>query len=571
MKKHNLRSKLIGAFILSLSVQACTNMDYDLSKDIDLTMQVGGDNILFPIGSTEAIKLNKIIKVDESDVLHLNGGEYSLYKSETIAPVYVSIPNIAPINIPSTSNVSNSISNVGSYINETLSISPVTSPIKLSQQNLPSSLIAIKSFELPATRLSKITVNVVVTGVTSGARVTLDNYEIKLPDFIKSNELNSENKYILRNAVIGSGLTREIHINSIDFSNEPGGAINIKDQQITLDKEISAGGEITTSNMNASTVIGNVTIKTTITIDPITISRVQGKVNPNININVNPVTFNLPNFLTDEAVSLDLLDPMIVLTTNNSMDIPIVLNATLQGYKNGVLVSEVPVQGTESNPILIDGNRNTVITLSSSGTAGAADSKKYRVDQLSNLFKKTPNEIRLKINAYADQRANHSIELNKQYPLNISYAIDAPFKFGPNLCIVYNDSIDNFNKDIKDVDIKSMSISTIVENNIPLTLKLEASPMNVNKSSLPLTGIAIEVTGDIQPCDINGNIQKSPITIKLTETEVGAMKKLDGVRLKITAKSTETIYGMPLREDQYIKLTGISGKIIGGIGVNLNK
>lgn len=571
MKNIKLILPLISSIVIPLAFQACTTTDYDLRKDIDLTMHVGGNALSVPVGSTEYIKLNKIIKIDESDILHLNGGEYSIQKTQTITPTSISVPTTSAIVIPAITIESSSISNINSPYSETKKIPEITTPLHISHNNLPSTLLAIKNFKLPSTKLSKVTIKINVTGLTPQAIITLDNYTIKFPKTIVSNQLNSNNEYIISNSTVGSGLNKEFYISGLDFSDETNGMITTENNNITLDKNVTVNGQVTAANVTPATTIGSIILKTAIEIEPITINEIQGKVDPKININVSPLTFDLPDFLSDKETNLDLLDPMIELTTNNPIDIPIIINSIAQGFKNKVLNSEVAIQGTSENPILIDANKKSTISLSNSGTAGSTDSKKYKIDNLSTLLSNVPNEIQFKMNAYADQRAIHTIQLGKQYPLELSYSINAPFKFGNNLCIIYNDTIDNFNKDIKDCDIKNVKITANVENSIPLSLKLDATSLGLNKSNGPLADITLEVIGDIQSCDKDGNAQKSPITIILTEKTAGAMKKLDGIHLRVTAKSPNTNYGMSLKEEQYIRLTDIVAKAYGGVNVDLNK
>jgi hypothetical protein len=152
----------------------------------------------------------------------------------------------------------------------------------------------------------------------------------------------------------------------------------------------------------------------------------------------------------------------------------------------------------------------------------------------------------------------------------MNYSVEVPFKFGSGLSIVYNDSIDGFNDDIKDLNVKSLIVTATVENNIPLALQLNATAVGINKNAGALPGVSVKITGDIKSCAANGGAQESPITIELTETTDGAIKNLDGLLLKVTAKSTETVNGMPLKEDQYIRLKNIKARAASGMDYDLN-
>ena len=57
---------------------SCIDNSYDLNKDIDMTVNVGGEHLAIPVGYTEQITLDKIIELDEGDDLQLVNGEYHL-------------------------------------------------------------------------------------------------------------------------------------------------------------------------------------------------------------------------------------------------------------------------------------------------------------------------------------------------------------------------------------------------------------------------------------------------------------------------------------------------------------
>lgn len=572
MKKNDITYLLKSFFFVSiiLQLQSCTK-EYDLSKDIDLTMHVGGSKLSVPIGSTDSIKLSTIIKVNESDVLQLSGGEYSLYKQKTINPISVSVENTEPANVDIINIQSGSISSVGNYYNGEINIPKVSAPLEIKQNNLPTSILSIKSFDLPQYLPAKVTIRVSATGVTSGANIKLENYKVTFPDFIVSGGLNSNNELIIQNESLTSEIKKDIYINTIDFSKATGEQLVIQNQKLDVQKDVTIDGQILTANMNANTVIGDVRISTSINIEPIYIWQVQGQVNPKIDVSISPMTFDIPSFLTDDAVTLDVLDPMILIYTNNKLSIPIVVNGTIQGFRNGKQLSNIGIEDAANNPIVINPNKYSIDALSNSGTAGPADSNKYQIAQLSNLLKKLPNEVHLTMNAYTDQRSIHKIELGKQYQVEMSYAMEAPLRFGTGLSIVYNDSIDKLNKGIKDLEVTGMVITATAENNIPLALQVEATAVGINKSAGAIPGISVKVTGDIQPCDKNGNSQQSPIVIEMVETVAGAIKKLDGVLLKVTAKSSETVSGMPLKDTQYLRLTNIRAKTSSGLSIDLNK
>ena len=71
---------LQGLLIMSLlGITACVDDAYDLSKDVDMTITVGGENLSIPGSNTDLITLEKIFDLaPESDVKADANGNYAL-------------------------------------------------------------------------------------------------------------------------------------------------------------------------------------------------------------------------------------------------------------------------------------------------------------------------------------------------------------------------------------------------------------------------------------------------------------------------------------------------------------
>ena len=105
MEKRHLR--LIPIVLsASLFTFSCVDNDYDLTDDIDLTIQVGGSEFAIPGGETEPILLSKILDIEEDGVVKTDEyGNYYLWQegSETTTDISVddfeiNSPDINPIN-----------------------------------------------------------------------------------------------------------------------------------------------------------------------------------------------------------------------------------------------------------------------------------------------------------------------------------------------------------------------------------------------------------------------------------------------------------------------------------------
>lgn len=89
------REPLISAVMLLISLgmtTSCIDNGYDLNKDIDLTISVGGDAFTIPLGFSEETKLSKLI--EETETLKLEDGVYSIRKDDTIDPVDINVDDV---------------------------------------------------------------------------------------------------------------------------------------------------------------------------------------------------------------------------------------------------------------------------------------------------------------------------------------------------------------------------------------------------------------------------------------------------------------------------------------------
>lgn len=105
-----------GLIILSLAFSSCVKEEYDFSKDkLDLTIKVGGDSLLFPIGSTAQLKISSLLKQEDIDFLKKDvTGKYSLEVEQKVN-VASAIPDFDPIKVDPISISTTYNASVGSF------------------------------------------------------------------------------------------------------------------------------------------------------------------------------------------------------------------------------------------------------------------------------------------------------------------------------------------------------------------------------------------------------------------------------------------------------------------------
>lgn len=102
MKKDISASKMATCLLgigLMLSGYGCTDSNYDLSN-IDTTVGIGGDSLAIPVSSTEDIKLDDILELDNSDLISTEANGDYVFKKEgdAVTPARPQIDEIVVIN-----------------------------------------------------------------------------------------------------------------------------------------------------------------------------------------------------------------------------------------------------------------------------------------------------------------------------------------------------------------------------------------------------------------------------------------------------------------------------------------
>ena len=227
MKKKNLFIAFLACLPLALGV-SCVDDAYDLSEDIDFTIQVGGSDFAIPGGATEAIPLSKLLKVNEGDIVKIDpvSGDYYLLKEGNPAYSFVKVPAFSfaqPVIDP---------------IVKDLGFSPV-SPAMLKSSDITFSAdirpaefntdFALNSVSVPAEvkSLSRVNANIVLQvkllyNTPLVRKATLDDVAIYLPSFIISKSVDANHIVHVSNATITPGVpyTVDIEVEGLNINSE---------------------------------------------------------------------------------------------------------------------------------------------------------------------------------------------------------------------------------------------------------------------------------------------------------------------------------------------------------------
>lgn len=580
MRKDKKSKSLIGAFLLLTSLgvtTSCIDNSYDLDKDIDLTINVGGKYLAFPFGSTEKITLDKIIEVEDGDDLQVINGAYHLIRKDDIAQ---SVTKIGMINVDPSRIAVDPITVVNkdefpTEIDYTTDEIVSSGNIKIETTGIDAAVKEIGS--LTAAQDVDLAINFKLSGDLNYDKAIIKNLEIIFPEFLRFKEGEEGlkgNVYTITNEELNKvdGLNIKLSVTGFLFGTKYGDGKKIIDGSFSLDEEVEIKTTVEIRNIDLSEK-GSLSITPSILLDKMEINSVVGTIQPDVNVDPTDVELSdLPDFLQDDDVKLDITNPIISFKTNNPLEADLELDGVMTGYKNGKITKTVKIgSGNGGSPIILKPSGAVQQTIALSRVAvNIEGATNVVIPNLNDIIETIPDRITVALSPAIKTSDYFRVDLGKDYGLDSSYEIDIPLSFGSGMQIVYRDSADGFRSDLEDIEFKKAAIAITADNTIPLKLEIKdenVTPKDVNGKKVD--GVKVTVTGAITDSKDGVGVSTSELSITIEETTEGAMNKVDGIAFKITAVPGQAV-NVQLRSDQWIQFKDIKLRVPNGINVDLN-
>ncbi len=581
-KKKSLRGSvvLLSSLLLGSMTTSCVDSSFDFDKDFDWSINTG--YLAFPVGKTDTIFLDDIIEIDEGDDLQIvpdadgNGvaGEYHLIKDGEIdrasanvrmATVDGSTTHIDPITAADESSVVSPSGMITTQISQ-------TGDVKADAADIDDALKELGS--LKAAAPTALTLNIKLEGNLNFSTIS-GNLKVKFPSFLVFNDpaVNSNNEIQIPCSELQLNVpyVRTLQLTGYHFD----GGLPVVNNEIHLNEQVVITGETNVQLPSGGQMGSGVKLQIvpTVLLADMSVDEATGIIQPEIDATKTSVEIsNLPDFLNDDETSLSVSNPVILFSAVNPLNAPVDLTGKMLGKKeDGTLISgsEVKFGAGSTDPILLQPGSN-LIALSRLGTGGPAGSQNIAVANINNLIAKIPDVVEVEMQPAVSYDKYYSIRLGHDYEVSGNYNIDIPLSFEEGLNIVYTDSADDLNSDLKDLDFEEAAVEFDAVNTIPLELEVKAenvTPLDINKQ--PLSDIKVEVEGGIAASADGKTSTRQTLLIKMTEQVKGAMSRLDAIRFRVTAVPGQAI-GITLRSDQWMQLENIKVKVPKGINIDLN-
>lgn len=419
-----------------------------------MTVNVGGEHLTIPAGSSDTAYLSKIIEVEEGDILQPDAATrvYHLTKKDDIdvKPTTVEEVTISSANTELTKKLIESSTGASGSVTTDLD---VENTLTAEANDIDKALIELGA--LGAKTPVDLTLTFEFNDEVTFSSVTAKNLEIQLPDFLmfEKGEVEEGNKLILNNEELKNA-QKVLHVIGYQFGEKAGeGEIPDKNRTITINGLVTMQGQVVTSGINGS---GSLTMTLDVTLDEMTANSVTGVIQPEIKAETTNIELNdLPDFLKDEETRLDITNPVILLIAENPLATPVQIDAVLTPMKNNNQIEgkEVKIgEGYDKKPIELAPNKKNLIALSRTGESSIEEATNVKVEDINNLLETIPDDIEVDLKPVVCYEEYYTAELGKPYEMKSSYEVDVPLSFEQGLNIVYNDSVQDLNKDLNDLD-----------------------------------------------------------------------------------------------------------------------
>ena len=621
MLKKQLRGYLYLLGAMALFFTSCVDENYDLTKDIDMTVGFGTEGLSVKLGTTDKILLKDILEEDETIKVDEETSLYYLVEEgdfETNFDVEGVSTKIDPIEFKT-----GEILDYNKIKKMVEDATGITIPSTLTEFDVEANLEATgegsgnSSFKFNLTDVDKAILELSEVYPQSGTKAALkinisqtpglkfglkkiNRLDIVLPQFLPldKNDITSEYPYTLDGHKLTITNVENIDLSSnfvtinIDLFNLLGygkvqnGSISLPTDicSVSVDGSFSfytTGGFTmhTTDNVKVSASVGIVDIYGNDRSN-VSILKVLGKFDPEINPVIDPIDIasSLPDFLQDDEVYLDMANPTLKIYADlrhqsDRADVPFNLffSGELKGEKEGV-DSYKPVVIKEEEIETLKENYFYFYQADKPYEPGKIpeQAKKQQIKNLTDLLTpQIPDRINIDMSdgkIHVDKMQEYMVTLNSSYKPRMEYMIQVPFAFNKGFKIVYKDSTESMNDDLKDLAAEGVTVTTDVHTTIPLKLHATVEALDVNGKEIKLKDSPV---ANIPACSSSKEEVKN-ISLLINLKDPYDLSKIDRIRFNVKAEAGEINGSKELKSNQYLFMKDIRVKLNGQVIIDLN-
>lgn len=568
--------KLLPAMVSFAAAAVCIGCTSELKVgegDLDMTITVGGDSLMIPVGSTKAMGIGDFIDLDTVDFIEVDGqGNYFLKMTDTFEEE-VSVSDFAE---------SMTVEGIDrSFDEREFTVYPGATGVS-AEFDFAEEFTYLFSFQDAKEDglLSISRVNLKDTYLLP--RVHLEADKIIPESTVLSLDVIVPEKYKFEDvpAVNGTTITFEGKVSeSGDVDFQP---VMMEAIELNLGKEdpFEFQDEFTVNNLAISVdqaemtefegAVLNVSSGVTFGGDDGMLhpSSFYGKVDIKLDEIVEQILLDeIPEYLKGEEVMLDFISPYATVSLMTNSGVPIIIEADIVPvFESGDSQTD-PIGLSLSAPVSDDENVTETANywLASENPSELPSGYQWVEADVRNLLSRIPDRLDISVRPFSDTCSveEHYIDCDAVYDFSGEMMFVLPFEFGDDLYVPVRDTLANMPKEL------GTALSTA-------DIMLNGTVISSFPVSLRLSGYFLD--GNYEPLDIEipkqtigaGGAAGEPVSSQLS-INVPQSPKAEEIAYLVFQFELLKGTGAPISESSTIQITDISAGIPGGLTLDLNE
>ncbi len=267
----------------------------------------------------------------------------------------------------------------------------------------------------------------------------------------------------------------------------------------------------------------------------------------------------VPEVLAREGVVIDLYDPCVLFNVNNQSPLDIYVSAHLHAYRNSTELMDIEfAENGQSAPLFIPDGFNGQIGYSRRG-----EGNMIALPEIGQLFRTVPDKFMITDLKVKTGGEYISVVPGQSVGCSLDYAFRTPLSFGQEFAVDLEYELKELNLDLKEVGLRSVSLTFDAVNTIPLALDVQA--MVVDAGGNPVNNLSIDVDGAIKAGSLNSP-GISPISIKVKSSSDGI--KLEGLKLVLNSSCPSEYQGVAVNKAQGLELRNVRIALPDGVSLD---
>jgi hypothetical protein len=567
---------VIAAFLFTV-ISSCAK-EYDMSEsNIDKTIALGGDSLIFPLGNTKPIYLTKLMNIETVSFLKKDeNGNYSIVFTDSLKKSidFSDYKNSMKIDeVSSTVNFEKKLPDLP--YNPLITLPDVETSFNIDTKiKVPFSFDDIKELK----RLDSLLFS--EGGFFFDFMYSKDIDFAKEPDFslkitfedkflFYDEDLRVDNNVFTLNGKFDSNkkytLNPDLKFRGMKFDWDK----IAKTHRDTLDISLEATVNVTIAYSDFEALSGKVV---TFSIKAGSSALYPANFYGTIDYKLDPISQSvviegIPDFMKSDDVSLDFYNPHIdiQLKSNAGLSMTCDVEALPFSGKEPSLDNKLEFSLWMDKSPLPDHFVTTSFWISEL-QEGIKEGYNFIQSPVGNIIKKIPDSIQMNVEASTKTNEQHILDFNAQYGIDMKYELNVPFSFGESLAIQFKDTVANIPSALSGL-IKKGSIGLVgeVESLVPVTLELSVSAMDANNQIINAVTSTVQ---KISPCTSNTKPEITPLklTISSSSKDIPDISSL----ILVFRITSGTVPGLQINDNSYVSAV-LKAHVPGGIVINLDE